>query len=76
AELNLPIDILQDDNEGRVEVLRNPIGVVGSITPWNWPVLIACWHIVPAVRAGNTVIFKPSPLTPLSTIRLVEIMNE
>nr|WP_234903137.1 aldehyde dehydrogenase family protein [Ensifer adhaerens] len=76
AELNLPVEILQDDNEGRVELHRKPIGVVGSITPWNWPVMIACWHIVPAVRAGNTVVIKPSPLTPLSTIRLVEIMNE
>ncbi|MDK4703409.1 aldehyde dehydrogenase family protein [Rhizobium sp. CNPSo 4062] len=76
AELDLPIEILQDDNEGRVELHRKPVGVVGSITPWNWPVMIACWHIVPAVRAGNTVVIKPSPLTPLSTIRLVEIMNE
>ncbi|MCZ3376920.1 aldehyde dehydrogenase family protein [Rhizobium sp. AG207R] len=76
AELDLPIEILQDDNEGRVELHRKPIGVVGSITPWNWPVMIACWHIVPAIRAGNTVVIKPSPLTPLSTIRLVEIMNE
>lgn len=76
AELDLPVEILQDDGEGRVELHRKPIGVVGSITPWNWPVMIACWHIVPAVRAGNTVVIKPSPLTPLSTIRLVEIMNE
>lgn len=76
AELDLPVEILQDDNEGRVELHRKPIGVVGSITPWNWPVMIACWHIMPAVRAGNTVVIKPSPLTPLSTIRLVEIINE
>ncbi|NTF45311.1 aldehyde dehydrogenase family protein [Rhizobium rhizogenes] len=76
AELDLPVEILQDDSEGRVELHRKPVGVVGSITPWNWPVMIACWHIVPAVRAGNTVVIKPSPLTPLSTIRLVEIMNE
>ncbi|WFU11727.1 aldehyde dehydrogenase family protein (plasmid) [Rhizobium sp. CB3090] len=75
AELDLPVEILQNDSEGRVELHRKPIGVVGSITPWNWPVMIACWHIVPAVRAGNTVVIKPSPLTPLSTIRLVEIMN-
>ena len=38
--------------------------------------MIACWHIIPAVRAGNTVVIKPSPDTPLSTIRLVEIINE
>jgi acyl-CoA reductase-like NAD-dependent aldehyde dehydrogenase len=75
AELSLPVEVLQDDNEGRVELHRKPVGVVGSITPWNWPVMIACWHIIPAIRAGNTVVIKPSPLTPLSTIRLVEVMN-
>jgi acyl-CoA reductase-like NAD-dependent aldehyde dehydrogenase len=76
AELALPVEILQDNNEGRVELHRKPVGVVGSITPWNWPVMIACWHIIPAIRAGNTVVIKPSPMTPLSTIRLVEIINE
>ncbi len=49
---------------------------MGSITPWNFPVLIAIWHIVPAVLSGNTVVCKPSPFTPLSTLRLVELMNE
>ena len=76
SELSLPPEVLQDSPEGRVELHRKPIGVVGSITPWNWPVMIACWHIIPAIRAGNTVVIKPSPLTPLSTIRLVELMNE
>ena len=76
AELTLPVEVLQDGPDGRVELHRKPIGVVGSITPWNWPVMIACWHIIPAVRAGNTVVIKPSPLTPLSTIRLVELINE
>ncbi len=76
AELSLPVEVLQDDNEGRVELHRKPIGVTGSITPWNWPVMIACWHMIPAIRAGNTVVIKPSPLTPLSTIRLIEVMNE
>lgn len=76
AEIELPVEVLQDAPEGRVELHRKPIGVVGSITPWNWPVMIACWHIIPAIRAGNTVIIKPSPQTPLSTIRLVELMNE
>ena len=76
AELTLPIDVLQDGPEGKVELHRKPIGVVGSITPWNWPVMIACWHIIPAIRVGNAVVIKPSHLTPLSTIRLVELMNE
>jgi acyl-CoA reductase-like NAD-dependent aldehyde dehydrogenase len=76
SELSLPVEVLQDSPEGRVELHRKPIGVVGSITPWNWPVMIACWHVIPAIRTGNTVVIKPSPLTPLSTIRLVEFINE
>lgn len=76
AELDLPVEVIQDDNQGRVEVHRKPIGVVGSITPWNWPMLIAVWHLLPAIRTGNTVVIKPSPYTPLSTLHLVELMNE
>lgn len=75
AGLSMPVKVLQDDDAGRVELHRKPIGVVGSITPWNWPVMIAVWHILPALRAGNTVVIKPSPFTPLSTLRLVEILN-
>src|SRR4051794_2895397 len=74
--LSLPTEVLQDGPDGRVELHRKPIGVVASITPWNWPVMIACWHIIPAIRVGNTVVIKPSPLTPLSTLRLVELINE
>jgi acyl-CoA reductase-like NAD-dependent aldehyde dehydrogenase len=73
--LSLPVTVLQDDNSGRVELHRKSIGVVASITPWNWPVMIAIWHILPALRAGNTVVVKPSPFTPLSTLRTVEILN-
>lgn len=76
AELMLPVEVLQDTPDGRIEMHRKPLGVVAAITPWNWPVMIACWHIMPAVRAGNTVVIKPSPLTPLSTIRLVELINQ
>jgi len=74
ASLSLPVKVLQDDNQGRVELHRKPIGIVGSITPWNWPVMIAIWHILPALRAGNTVVIKPSPYTPLSTLKAVELM--
>lgn len=76
SSLSLPMKVLQDNNEGRVEMYRKPVGVVGSITPWNWPVLIATWHLMPAVRTGNTAVIKPSPYTPLSTLRMVELMNE
>ena len=76
AGLKLLPKLLQDDAMGRVELHRKPLGVVGSITPWNFPVMIAIWHIMPALRTGNTVVIKPSPYTPLSTLRLVELMNE
>lgn len=76
AALSLPVKVLQDNDDGRVEMHRKPIGVVGSITPWNFPVLIAVWHILPALRTGNTVVIKPSPNTPLATLRMVELINE
>lgn len=76
ASLSLPVKLLQDNDDGRVELHRKPIGVVGSITPWNFPVMIAVWHILPAIRTGNTVIVKPSPLTPLVTLRMVELIAE
>ncbi|HEY2682426.1 MAG TPA: aldehyde dehydrogenase family protein [Steroidobacteraceae bacterium] len=76
AALALGEEILQDDAKGKISIRRKPVGVVGSITPWNWPLMIAVWHIMPALRAGCTVVIKPSPYTPLSTLRLVELLNE
>lgn len=76
AGLSLAPRLVQDDANARIEMVRVPLGVVGSITPWNWPALIAVWHILPAIRTGNTVVIKPSPQTPLNTLRLVELMNE
>lgn len=75
ASLELPVKVLEEDEQKRVEQHRVPVGVVGSITPWNWPLMIAIWHVVPAIRAGNAVVIKPSPFTPLSTLRMVELMN-
>lgn len=57
-------------------VRREPIGVVGQITPWNYPLAMAIWKIGPALAAGNTVVLKPSELTPLTTIRLGELAAE
>lgn len=76
AELDIPIDVIQDNKDARIEVHRKPLGVVASITPWNWPLMIAIWHVIPALKAGNTVVIKPSELTPLATIRFVELANE
>ncbi|MCZ6829712.1 MAG: aldehyde dehydrogenase family protein [Gammaproteobacteria bacterium] len=76
ADLELPVDVLQDDDEARIEVHRRPLGVVGSITPWNWPLMISIWHIMPALRAGNTVVLKPSEYTPVAVSKFVELANE
>ncbi len=75
ADLDLPVEVIQDNDEARVEVHRKPLGVVASITPWNWPLMIAIWHVIPALRAGNTVVIKPSELTPVATARFVELAN-
>ncbi|MEP6867192.1 MAG: aldehyde dehydrogenase family protein [Novosphingobium sp.] len=76
ASLSLPIEYVQDDDEAHIAVHRRPLGVVLAITPWNWPVMIAIWQIMPAIRAGNTVVLKPSPFTPLSTLKLVELLQQ
>ena len=57
-------------------VRREPIGVVGQVTPWNYPLLMAVWKIGPALAAGNTVVIKPSDTTPESTLRLAELASE
>ncbi|MBL4672199.1 MAG: aldehyde dehydrogenase family protein [Arenicella sp.] len=75
ASFDLPVEVIQDNEEARVEVHRKPLGVVASITPWNWPLMIAIWHVIPALRAGNTVLIKPSPYTPVATSRFVELAN-
>ena len=56
--------------------VRDPLGVVGIITPWNFPIAIPAWKIAPALAFGNTVVFKPASLTPLSALRLVEVLAE
>jgi acyl-CoA reductase-like NAD-dependent aldehyde dehydrogenase len=66
-----------EQSEGRyVEVRRTPLGVVGAITPWNFPVLLAIWKIAPALVAGNTMVLKPSPYTPLCTLKLGEVLRD
>lgn len=76
AELTLPIEIAEETDTHRAEIHRKPLGVVGSITPWNFPLLIAIWHVIPAIRSGNTVVLKPSSFTPLVALRFVELAQE
>jgi acyl-CoA reductase-like NAD-dependent aldehyde dehydrogenase len=76
ASLSIAEETIQDDKSGKIVLRRKPVGVVASITPWNWPLMIAVWHVMPAIRVGCTVVIKPSPFTPLSTLRLVDLMNQ
>jgi len=76
ANLETPAQVIQDDADAFVEVVRRPIGVVAAITPWNFPVLLGFWKIAPALVAGNTLVIKPSPFTPLSTLKVVELLRD
>jgi betaine-aldehyde dehydrogenase len=61
---------------GQAFTVREPLGVVGLITPWNFPLVIAAWKLAPALAAGNTVVLKPAELTPLTALRFAEIATE
>lgn len=76
ADLKVPVKVIEDSEARLAELHHKPLGVVGSITPWNWPLMIAVWHIMPALRTGNTVISKPSSFTPFSTLKLIELINQ
>ncbi len=62
------------DSESKV--VREPVGVCGQITPWNYPLLQAAWKIAPALAAGNTIVMKPSEITPLTTVKVFKLMEE
>ncbi|MHB1710916.1 MAG: aldehyde dehydrogenase family protein [Acidimicrobiales bacterium] len=76
ANLETPSQTIQDDADALVSVVRRPLGVVAAITPWNFPLTLAFWKIAPALLAGNTMVLKPSPFTPLTTLKTVELLRE
>ncbi len=76
ATTPLKPETVVDDGETRAELHYKPIGVVGAIGPWNWPMMITVWQVAPALRMGNAVVVKPSEFTPLSVLALVEILNQ
>lgn len=73
ASMQIPRELLADDDSVRIELVQRPLGVVAAITPWNFPLGLAMWKIAPALLAGNTVVLKPSPFTPLASLLLGEI---
>ena len=57
-------------------IRREPVGVVGQVTPWNYPMMMAIWKYIPAIAAGNSVVLKPSDTTPVSTVRMAELIAQ
>ena len=76
TRLDLPVDVVEDSPTRRVEVHHEPLGVVCAIVPWNFPLMLAIWKIAPALLAGNTMVMKPSPFTPLLSLKLGELWRE
>jgi phenylacetaldehyde dehydrogenase len=76
AATELTPEVVVDDGETYAELHYKPIGVVGAIGPWNWPMMITIWQIAPALRMGNTAVVKPSKMTPLSVLALIKVLNE
>jgi acyl-CoA reductase-like NAD-dependent aldehyde dehydrogenase len=76
ASLRPPVELDRDDGTNMARVQRRPLGVVAAITPWNSALYVTAMKIAPALAAGNTVVVKPSPETPLATLRLGELLRD
>ena len=74
--IEIPVETLIDNAQQHIELLYRPLGVVGIITPWNAPVNLALGPLVSALYTGNTVVLKPSPYTPLTTLKLGELIRD
>lgn len=75
STLEIPEKIVEESAERHGVTRHVPIGVVGAIAPWNFPIILAMFKVAPALLAGNTVVLKPSPFTPLTTLRLGELLR-
>lgn len=76
ASLDLPAKVVSNDDKGRVEVRRKPLGVVACIVPWNFPVMLMAFKVPAALLAGNTVILKPAATTPLTALKFGELIKD
>ena len=76
ASLDLPVKLIEDSDGRKVEAHRSPLGVVGAIVPWNFPLILLAFKLPPALIAGNTIVIKPAPTTPLSTLRVAELIKD
>jgi acyl-CoA reductase-like NAD-dependent aldehyde dehydrogenase len=69
-------EVMQDDAGKKIEAHRRPLGVIGAITPWNFPLILMAFKVGPALVTGNTVVLKPAPTTPLSAVRFGELIKD
>jgi len=76
ASLQMPKEVLQNTDAGRIEIHRKPSASSPRFTPWNYPLMLAMWKIAPPLLAGNTVVLKPSPFTPITSLMLGEILRD
>ncbi|MGX8014223.1 aldehyde dehydrogenase family protein (plasmid) [Mesorhizobium sp. ORM8.1] len=76
AKIELPVEVLEDSATRRIENHRKPLGVVAAINPWNFPIITPVLKIALALTAGNTVVLKPAPTTPLSMLRFGELVKD
>lgn len=76
AKMTLPNPVVQDTLQAYVAIRRVPVGVVAGLVPWNYPIVLAAWKMAPALLAGNTMVLKPSPFTPLTTLRIGELLRD
>jgi acyl-CoA reductase-like NAD-dependent aldehyde dehydrogenase len=74
--LDLPVKVIEDSDKKRVEAHRRPLGVVGAITPWNFPLILMAFKVPAALLAGNTVVLKPAATTPLATLKLGALIKD
>ena len=74
--IEIPTEVLVDDKQSHIELRYRPLGVIGIITPWNAPISLALGPLVSALYTGNTVVLKPSPYTPLTTLKVAELLKD
>lgn len=76
AAFELEPEVIVEDDSIRSEMHYDPIGIVGAISPWNWPMMISIWQWAPSLRMGNTIVAKPASSTTLSVLGLAAVLNE
>jgi len=76
ADTPLPVEIIEDNDDRLIQLVRKPVGVVAAISPWNAPLLITAEKVFSALAVGNTVVAKPSPFTPLGTLKMAAVWKD